>query len=173
MKAASSVILSGNIFTDLPHLSGSAATASIIRIGGNQRFDRIESTMSEILSKIDMLTKKMAVSSEIELSLETRINRIELSLTEYPTTSRIFKTLNFDTTGMTEEARVDPEPSPISVKFKPEENKTANKIGDPKPGPISMKFESEENKTANKIGIAEHAKIAEEDDNDTIEEATI
>ncbi|CAK0847160.1 unnamed protein product [Prorocentrum cordatum] len=49
----------------------------------NQRFDRIESPMSEILSNFDMLAKKIAVSSEIEvrtpsthsyLSLETRMS---------------------------------------------------------------------------------------------------
>ncbi|CAK0805748.1 unnamed protein product [Prorocentrum cordatum] len=59
----------------------------------NQRFDRIESTVSATVSKIDMLTKKIVVSSEIEvrtpsthseLSLETRINRIELLLYRTP-----------------------------------------------------------------------------------------
>lgn len=176
----------------------------------NQRFDRIESAMREILSKIDMLTKKMAVSFEIEvctppthsdLSLETRINRTELLLYRTPladfqhtdmmidkimpktiernaelqmefTPDRlnhspaaefgipdhiegIQKTLNFDTAGMTEEAREDPEPSPISVKFESEENKTANNIG-----------------TAEDAKIAEETRQAEEDDNDTIEEAS-
>ncbi|CAK0817002.1 unnamed protein product [Prorocentrum cordatum] len=149
----------------------------------NQRFDRIESAMSEILSNIDMLTKKLAVSSEIEvrtpstnsdLSRETRINRVEFFLYRTPVaefqdidmmidkimpktiernaelqmefipdrlnhspaaeygipdhTEDIQKTLNFDAAGMTEEAREDPNPSLISVKFESEENKTANKI---------------------------------------------